>query len=178
MRYTRAIHRGGRTKPSIMKVKLDLFFKYAHRPDEERPENISEEVWDSVLEDYQETYDLYRNEPQLMEEKVKSYDAEETFEYLVALEETLLSAHWVNGEFAVELKLKTMLTPEKVKESLLASPIEAYLWHKSPDAWNTWTLEEKYPFAFTDYRKPANITVTQLYPGGARRRRRTVRRRA
>jgi hypothetical protein len=171
MRRTRSIHRGGHKKPNTMRVKLKLFFKPANPPEEETPENISDELWASVLEDYQETNEVYGNEPQLMEEKVKSYDVKESFGDLMDLGENLLSAQWVAGEFAVELKLKTRLSPEKLKEKLLASPIESYLWHKSEDAWNIWTLNEKYHFAFTDYRKPENIVVTQILPavGGSRR---------
>jgi hypothetical protein len=174
MRRTRSIHRGGRKKPNVMKVKLKLFFKYANPP-EEKPEDISDELWNSVLEDYEETKVVYENEPDLMEQKVKSDTAKENFKYLMDLDENLLSAKWVDDEFAVELKLQTNSTPEKIKQKLLASPIESYLWHKSENAWNIWTLGEKYHFAFTDYRKPENITVTQISPAPVGGRRRSTR---
>lgn len=171
-RRTRSAYRGGRTKANSMKVILKLFFKLAARPeDEEKPDSISNTNWASMLEDYQETYDLYMNEPHLMEEKVKSYNAKDNFEYLVEPEDTLLSAEWVNGEFAVELRIKTNQTAAELKQQLLDESIEDYLWYKTESAWNVWTLKNDSHFAFTDYRKPENITVTPVYTAGSRRRR-------
>lgn len=173
MRRTRSRQRGGRVKPNSIKVILKLFFKLAERP-EEKPEYISDTDWANMLADYQETYDLYLNEPKIMENMVKSYNAKDNFEYLVEPDDTLLSAEWVNGEFAVELRIKTNQTAAEVKQQLLDQAIEDFLWHKMADAWNIWTLNNNFNFAYTDYRKPENVIVTPVYTAGSRRKRRTV----